>query len=146
MTDLLAPIADKLARFVRLFPSDKTGEIIAAAHAIVCTLQTAGADIHTLAEQVEKANGGGLTHTGVQKRYDAGYSAGMERLKPASPPADFNNANGTCTGTSQQRSDQLRENERAFVNHWAARKVRREPDRATIWPAFVLAGLTDGLQ
>jgi hypothetical protein len=131
MTDLVAPIADKLARFVRLFQSDKTSESIAAAHAIVCMLQTADADIHTLAEQVEKPNGGNLTHTEMQKLYDAGYSAGMERLKPASPPADFDNANGTCTGTSQQRSDRLRENERAFVNDFIF---------------FRLAGLTDGLQ
>jgi hypothetical protein len=40
MTEALAPIAAKLATFVRLLSSDKEGEIVAAAHAIKRTLKS----------------------------------------------------------------------------------------------------------
>ena len=55
MTDLAA-IAEKLGRYVRLLSSDQDGEVVAAAHAIVRVLKTAGADIHTLAKHIETPN------------------------------------------------------------------------------------------
>jgi hypothetical protein len=42
----LAPIAGKLATFIRLFASDKDGEVVAAVHALIRALQNAGSDLH----------------------------------------------------------------------------------------------------
>jgi hypothetical protein len=41
----------------------------------VRTLKGAGADVHALADLVEKPNGGGLTKAEMQKLYDAGVRA-----------------------------------------------------------------------
>ena len=98
MTDALAPIVTKLATFVRLLSSDKEGEIVAAAHAIKRTLKSAGTDIHTLAERIEKPNGIGLTEAEMKKLYDAGFSAGMREAENRRyGSADFHNVGRSCT-------------------------------------------------
>jgi hypothetical protein len=52
MTNVLAPVADKLGKLLRLLSSDRDGEIVGAARAIVRTLDGAGLDIHALAEGI----------------------------------------------------------------------------------------------
>jgi hypothetical protein len=42
-----------LGKLVRLLASDKPGEIVAAAHAIVRTLKKNGTDIHAFADHIE---------------------------------------------------------------------------------------------
>ena len=51
------PLEQKLGTFIRMLASERDGEVVAAARAIVRTLKAAGADIHVLAERVETANG-----------------------------------------------------------------------------------------
>ena len=51
MTDL-ASISGRLATFIRLLGSDKDGEVVAAAHAMVRTLNNFGLDIHDIAARV----------------------------------------------------------------------------------------------
>jgi hypothetical protein len=133
MTDALAPIVTKLATFVRLLSSDKEGEIVAAAHAIKRTLKSAGADIHTLAERVEKPNGSGLTEAEMKKLYNAGFNAGMREAENRRyGSADFHNVDGTphwheIALFCQQHNDRLTVTEKPFVNDMAARTVWREP-------------------
>ena len=55
------PLEQKLGTFIRMLASERDGEVVAAARAIVRTLKAAGADIHVLAERVETANGSKLT-------------------------------------------------------------------------------------
>ena len=133
MTDALAPIVNKLATFIRLLSSDKEGEVIAAAHAIKRTLKAAGADIHTLAERIEKPNGSGLTEAEMKKLYDAGYNAGRRDAENKHfGPADFHNVDGTPNWHQmalccQQHSSLLRGQEQTFINDMASRTVWREP-------------------
>jgi hypothetical protein len=52
MTNVLAPVADRLGKLLRLLSSDRDGEVIGAARAIVRTLGSAGLDVHALAESL----------------------------------------------------------------------------------------------
>jgi hypothetical protein len=133
MNDALAPIANKLASFVRLLSSDKDGEVIAAAHAIKRTLKAAGADIHTLATRIEKPNSDSLSEAEMKKLYDAGYSAGQRDAENKRYGAvDFHNIDGTPNWHEmalycQQHSNLLRGQEQTFINDIASRTVWREP-------------------
>ena len=51
----LAPIANRLAKLVRLLTSDRDGEVVAAARSINRTLKSAGLDIHALAAEIENS-------------------------------------------------------------------------------------------
>jgi hypothetical protein len=57
----LAPISDKLAKFMRLLSSDSGGEVIAAVQALHHILQSADADIHAPASMVEKPTNDGVS-------------------------------------------------------------------------------------
>jgi hypothetical protein len=70
------PLEQKLGTFIRMLASERDGEVVAAARAIVRTLKAA-ADIHVLAERVETADGSKLTDAEMRKLYDAGYDAGV---------------------------------------------------------------------
>jgi hypothetical protein len=96
MNDVLAPIMKKLAASLRMLSSDHDGDVIAAGRAIVRMLRSAGADIHTLAERVEKPNGGDLTYIEMIMLYDAGYSTGMRDAENKKHGGgDLHNVDGT---------------------------------------------------
>jgi hypothetical protein len=80
MTDL-ASVADKLANFIRLLASDKDGEVVAAAHAMVRVLSTMGSDIHDLADRIEHSSNGALNEHEMQEIYDAGIKEGVPRVE-----------------------------------------------------------------
>jgi hypothetical protein len=147
MTDALAPIATKLARCVRLLSSDKGGEIVAAAHAIKRTLKSAGADIHALAERIEKPNGSGLTEADMKKLYDAGFSAGVREAENRRyGSTEFHNVDGTphwheIALFCQQHNERLTVKEEPFVNDMAARTVWREPtEKQAKWLKSISSG------
>jgi hypothetical protein len=123
----------KLGTLIQLLASEQDGEALAAARAIVRTLQATGADIHTLAERVESANGGKLSEAEMRKLYDAGYQAGMRAVENKQHGAgDFHNVDGLPAWNEialfcQRNNDRLRPNERESVNDMAARTVWREP-------------------
>jgi hypothetical protein len=129
----LAPISGKLAQYVRLLSSNQDGEVVAAARAIVRTLKKSGADIHTLADRIEHANGGKLSEAEMKKLYDAGYDAGVRAAENKQHGAvDFHNVDGTPAWNEialfcQHQQDRLRTNELQFVNDMAERTVWREP-------------------
>jgi hypothetical protein len=51
----------KLGTFIRLLASERDGEVVAAARAIVRTLKANGGDIHALAERVKARTVAGST-------------------------------------------------------------------------------------
>jgi hypothetical protein len=92
----LTPIASRLATFIRLLSSDKDGEIVAAARAIRRTLKAIGADIHALADRIEKPNGGKLSEEDMKRLYDAGFDDGVRAAdNTAYGHGDFHNVDGT---------------------------------------------------
>jgi hypothetical protein len=151
MTDILDPIARRLATFVRLLSSDKEGEIVAAARAIVRTLETKGADIHALAERVEGAAGGGLNEAEMKKLYDAGYQDGIRAADNRNDPVvSFHDTDGTpqwheMARWCQRRSDRLRSKERDFVDQMTAETVWRDPtERQASWLKSIFYRLGGG--
>ena len=117
------PLEQKLGTFIRMLASERDGEVVAAARAIVRTLKGAGADIHVLAERVEKANGGELTEAEMRKLYDAGYGAGVRAAEAKQHgPSDFYNVDGTPAWRS-----------RASASTAAIDCERRSADSSTIW-------------
>jgi hypothetical protein len=136
------PLEQKLGTFIRMLASERDGEVVAAARAIVRTLKAAGADIHVLAERVETANGSNykLTDAEMRKLYDAGYDAGVRAAEAKRyGPDDFRNVDGTpawheIARFCQQSRDRLKEKEREFINDMASRTVWREPtERQAKW-------------
>jgi len=112
VTDL-APIAGKLANFLRLLASDKDGEVVAAAHAMVRTLNSFGASIHDVAERVENFSNGGLNENEMREIYNAGiaYRHQAGRAKVAQPGVSKHAATAASTRhgdvlLSAQRSTQ----------------------------------------
>jgi hypothetical protein len=69
-------LEEKVASLIRLFASERDGEVIAAARAIVRVMESTGKDIHALADRVGKMNGGGLSEVEMKKIYDTGYQNG----------------------------------------------------------------------
>jgi len=126
-------VRTKLASLVRLLASDRDGEVVAAARALLRTLKTAGADIHLLAAQVGQANGGGLSEAEMKKLYDAGYDAGV-RAAEATLRHDANGFHSVDAPSwheiacyCQDRSEHLRSNEVDFVDDMVGWTTSREP-------------------
>jgi hypothetical protein len=77
----LAPIAGKLANLIRRLGSDRDGEVVATARALIRTLEGAGSDLHELAERIENSGESALTDAEMQKIFDAGAAAGRKQAK-----------------------------------------------------------------
>jgi hypothetical protein len=134
VTDL-TPIAGKLGSLIRLFGSDKEGEVLAAIHALARTLRARGADFHVLADRVEHANGNGskIAEADMRKLYDAGYAAGIAAAESRNDGGDdFRNLDGSMTWEGmaahcRRHSDKLGEREQEFIANVSAHIVYREP-------------------
>jgi hypothetical protein len=133
MTNALAPIAGKIASLVRMLSSNQEGEVISAVRALLRTLKSAGADIHALADRIEKPNGGTLTDGEMRKLYDAGYRDGeRDAENRMHGNSDFHDIDGfpawdEIARHCQRNSRRLRPNEQEFVNDMASRTIWREP-------------------
>jgi hypothetical protein len=134
VTDL-APEAAKLANFIRLLASDKDGEVVAAAHALVRTLNGIGADIHDVAERIEHSGNGALSEHEMQEIYNAGIKEGarvaiqkMRAQMPHGPPSfsapQFPSAADMAL-YCYQRLDRCNEWETEFATNMAAWTRRR---------------------
>jgi hypothetical protein len=74
---------ERIKKLVRMLSSEREGEVVAAAHALVRTLRANGSDIHTLADSI---GSGKLSEADMQRLYGAGYDDGKraaERQQPA---------------------------------------------------------------
>ena len=80
MTDS-APVAEKLAKVVRMFGSDNPTLRAEAWKALVRTLKTFGADFNDLGDRIEHAGNGALSETAMQEVYDAGIKEGERRTE-----------------------------------------------------------------
>ena len=143
----LAPISDKPGSLIRLLSSDRDGEIVAAARALIRTLRSAGCDIHDLAAHIEHANGGGLTDAEMRKLYDAGYEAGMRAVEDKHyGTSDFHNVDGMPSWHEiarwcQRRGDRLHSREQQFINDMAARTMWRErTEKQEEWLKSIFCG------
>jgi hypothetical protein len=122
VTDL-APIAPRLANFIRLLASNRDGEVVAAARALVRTLQGIGADIHDVAARIEHSNGT-LNEAEMQEIYDAGIKEGTRRVEQkmrsqaghGAPTPQFP-APATMALYCYQRVDRLNEWEQEFATN-----------------------------
>jgi hypothetical protein len=81
---LAAMNTDKLGKLIKMLSSSNDGEVVAAAHAIMRTLEAEGADIHTLAERVE---GRKLSQAEMQRIYDKAFAAGKQSAAEQQQPA-----------------------------------------------------------
>ncbi len=140
MSPKRTPLEQKLGTFIRMLASERDGEVVAAARAIVRTLKAAGADIHVLADRVETANGSKLTDAEMRMLYDAGYGAGVRAAEAKQyGPGNFYKVDGTpawhkIARFCQHSRDRLREKERGFIDDMASRTVWREPtERQAKW-------------
>jgi hypothetical protein len=91
----------RIGQLVRLLSSDRPGEVVAAATAINRTLATAGADIHHLADVVER----GLRPLPPPK----------PRPRPPPPPPPPIDEVGEMNATCLLYADELSERERGFI-------------------------------
>jgi hypothetical protein len=64
---------DKISKLLKMLSSSSDGEVVAAARALLRTLQAEGTDIHELAERVE---GRKLSHAEMKTIYDRAFQDG----------------------------------------------------------------------
>jgi hypothetical protein len=131
--DVLSPIVGKLAACIRMLSSDKDGDVVNAARGLTRMLKGVGADIHALADRIEKPNGGALTDTEMKKLYNAGYEDGVRAAEnKMHGNSDFHDIDGFPAWSEialycQHNNRRLRPTEQEFVNDMAAQTVWREP-------------------
>jgi hypothetical protein len=104
----------------------------------------AGKDRNQLVEallsgMIKKPNGA-LSETDAKRIYDAGFHDGLRKAENGQHGSGtFRNVDGTPSWNEialwcQRRSEQLRENERQFIDDMASRTVWREPtERQGMW-------------
>jgi hypothetical protein len=130
-------VRSKLANLVRLFASDQEGEALGAARAIPRVLKTEGADIHALADLIERADAK-LSEMEMRKLYDAGCEAGLAdgvRAVEAKVSHDADGFRNVSWAPSwhdmarfcQERSARLRGSEPKFVDDMSGLTLWREP-------------------
>jgi hypothetical protein len=124
----LAPVADKIAKLIKLLSSNRDGEVVAAARALCRTLESAGGDLHMLAATIENPSGS-LSEAEMQRLYTAGYDDGVRAAENAHHGADdFANIDGTPSWHKvalycQRNSGKLEERHHKFINDMASRTV-----------------------
>jgi hypothetical protein len=139
----LTPIAGKVGKLIRLLSSEQPGEVVAAAHALVRTLETNNLDIHTLAKCVE--NGGGFEAYEAREHYNAGYRAGLRKATASRSQGGTNGAQGTnwwnrLARACLKQAHQLSEKERPFIGQMS--RCTYEPSEKQ---AHWLRGIADKL-
>jgi len=122
----IEPVADKLGKLLKLLSSPRDGEVVAAARAILRTLEGAGADIHELAARIE---GRKLSQAEMQRIYDAAYADGKNAaaadagFSSVDPPSFYEMAQEI----EHKANGRLNEREQEFVADMVRWCARREP-------------------
>ena len=92
MTSVLAPIAGRLGKLIRMLSSNQDGDVLNAARAIVRTLDTAGLDVHALAANI----GGGdkkFSDEDAREIYQRGVADGRQAAEREQNAPVFRNVN-----------------------------------------------------
>jgi hypothetical protein len=123
----------RLGDVIRRLGSASDGEIIAAVHAMRRILESAGADIHGLAEHVENPNGH-VNEADLKRVFDEGYAMGVQDAQNKQHGLDdFRNTDGKPAWPSvalfcQRNKDRLDSKHHTFVDDMASRTAwGREP-------------------
>jgi hypothetical protein len=122
----IEPVAEKLGKLLKLLSSSRDGEVLNAAHAILRTLESAGTDIHELAERVER---GKLSKADVQKIYGAAYQD-AKKATEQTQGTDFHNVDGPSwheMAVECSNRDNWSPREREFIDDMVRWTARREP-------------------
>jgi hypothetical protein len=117
---------EKIQKLIRMLSSPNDGEVVAAARAILRTLEAEGADIHELAARVE---GRGLSQAEMKRIYDEAFRRGKDA---ATVEADFHNTEGPsfhemALAIQREANGRLTPKEEDFVNDMVRWCARREP-------------------
>ena len=127
MADALAPIADRLQQFIRLLSSDRDGEVVSAARAIIRTLAAAQLDIHALADAVGRSNAKTYTREEVVEIYRRGIADGRRKAEAESAlmfrsvdEPSWSDIARECAARPKLLHD---DREREFVDHMVRRLV-----------------------
>jgi hypothetical protein len=121
-------VGRKLGALVRRLATNHDGEIIATVHALRRTLQSAGSDLHALADKIERPV---VAEADMQRLFQAGYAAGLAACREAhygddefrSVDADWREVARYC----YRNRSQLNEREAQFVESVSSQLVWREP-------------------
>jgi hypothetical protein len=122
VTDITS-IASTLAKSMRMLASDKDGDVVAAAHAMIRVLKSIGADIHDVADRIEHSGNGALNEKEMQEIYDAGIKAGIRQQQHNAFIDDspqFPSARDMALYCYQHIDELKREWEREFVTNMAS--------------------------
>jgi hypothetical protein len=124
----------RLGDIIRRLSSSSDGEIVATVLAMRRILESAGVDVHGLAEHLEAPNGKGVTEADLKRVFDSGYAKGIEDTQNKQHGAnDFRSTDGKPDWDSvalylQRNIHRLDAKHHDFVNDMAARTVwGREP-------------------
>ena len=116
---------EKIQKLLKLLSSNNDGEVVAAARAIMRTLESEGADIHELAERVE---GRKLSQSEMQRIYDQAFRDGKQA---AAVNAGFTNVGPSFYAMAceiKHKADgRLSPKEHDFVEDMVRWCTRREP-------------------
>jgi hypothetical protein len=136
----LSNITGKLAKAVRLLSSDRDGEVLAAVASLQRILKNAGADLHALADHIERSNGGKISEADMRRLYDAGYNEGVRVTElNMHGEDDFRSIDGLPSPHGmalwcQRRNAKLSANESDFIDDMAGRLLWSEPtERQMKW-------------
>jgi hypothetical protein len=138
--DLPPKIRPTLGNIIRRLSSCNDGEIVASVYAMRRVLESYGADIHALADHLEKANGG-LTdadkqriRTEIESARAIGYAEGVKAAEARQHGTGaFRNTNGQLEWTEvalflQRERQRLPAKHHEFIDDMASRTVYgREP-------------------
>jgi hypothetical protein len=118
--------AEKIGKLIKMLSSSNDGEVVAAARAILRTLEAEGGDIHELAERVEESK---LSEAEMRRIYDRAFADGRESVAAA---ANFSTLRGPSfyemACEIQHKDDgRLTPKERDFVEDMVRWCARREP-------------------
>jgi hypothetical protein len=133
-----APVAERLAKLIRMLGSDRGGEVVSAAAAIVRTLEAKGRDLHDLAAIVTvKKPERKTSKEDLLKAYREGYRDGARQ-------ADDNVDDNVLSWREialfcRARADRLEVHERDFVAQmcrWTA-DGRELSDKQAAWLLYL---------
>jgi len=119
-------LEERIASIVRLFASDKDGDIIAAAHALRRTLESAGTDINGLAHGIENlGKSAEVSKERMNQIWDAAVQHTENRLHGAD---DFIDSSGKPTWEAvalfcQRNKQRLDTRHHPFIDDMASRTV-----------------------
>jgi hypothetical protein len=119
MPDTLAPIAEKLRCCIRLLSSDRDGEVVAVARALLRTLKSNGLNIHAFADCIGRSNSANHSNE-IDRAYDRGFAAG-KRAAASSREPSWHEITRECPAYPERLRD---ERERKFVRDMVGRTAR----------------------